>query len=49
MAADGATTWILTASPENHAATAGHGFTVIGCKERRRLIERMHAAAGVSA
>jgi len=36
MAADGATTWILTASPENHAATADHGFTVIGCKERRR-------------
>lgn len=36
MAADGATTWILTASPENHAATADHGFSVIGCKERRR-------------
>lgn len=36
MAADRATTWILTASPENHAATAEHGFTVIGCKERRR-------------
>lgn len=36
MVADGATTWILTASPENHAATADHGFTVIGCKERRR-------------
>lgn len=36
MAADPAKTWILTASPENHAATADHGFTVIGCKERRR-------------
>ena len=36
MAADGAKTWILTASPENHAATAQHGFSVIGCKERRR-------------
>ncbi len=36
MAADGATTWILTASPENHAATADRGFAVIGCKERRR-------------
>lgn len=29
-------TWILTASPENHAATAEHGFSVIGLKERRR-------------
>jgi hypothetical protein len=29
-------TWILTASPENHAATAAHGFQVIGFKERRR-------------
>jgi hypothetical protein len=29
-------TWILTASPENHAATAAHGFSVIGFKERRR-------------
>lgn len=36
MAADGARTWILTASPENHAATAARGFRVIGCKERRR-------------
>lgn len=36
MPADDAKTWILTASPENHAATAEHGFTVIGCKERRR-------------
>ena len=36
MAPDGAKTWILTASPENHAATEAHGFTVIGCKERRR-------------
>ncbi len=29
-------TWILTASPENHAATAEHGFRVIGVKERNR-------------
>ncbi len=29
-------TWILTGSPENHAATAAHGFTVIGLKERNR-------------
>jgi EVE domain len=29
-------TWILTASPENHAATAEHGFAVIGVKERNR-------------
>ncbi|MEA2186638.1 MAG: hypothetical protein QOK16_1649 [Solirubrobacteraceae bacterium] len=36
MTADGARTWILTGSPENYAATAAHGFSVIGCKERRR-------------
>jgi len=36
MAADEARTWILTGSPENHAATAAHGYAVIGCKERRR-------------
>ena len=29
-------TWILTGSPENHAATAQHGYALIGCKERRR-------------
>jgi predicted RNA-binding protein len=29
-------TWILTASPDNHAATAEHGFKVIGLKERNR-------------
>jgi hypothetical protein len=29
-------TWILTGSPENHAATAERGHTLIGCKERRR-------------
>ena len=28
--------WILTASPDNHAATAEHGFGVIGLKERNR-------------
>jgi hypothetical protein len=31
-----ARTWILTGSPENHAATQAHGFTVIGLKERNR-------------
>lgn len=36
MVQDGARTWILTGSPENYATTAAHGFTVIGCKERRR-------------
>jgi hypothetical protein len=29
-------TWILTASPENHAVTSEHGFGVIGVKERNR-------------
>ena len=29
-------TWILTGSPENHAATAARGYTLIGMKERRR-------------
>lgn len=29
-------TWILTGSPENHAATREHGFSVIGLKERNR-------------
>ncbi len=29
-------TWILTGSPENHAATRAHGFSVIGLKERNR-------------
>jgi predicted RNA-binding protein len=36
MASDDARTWILTGSPENYAATAARGHTVIGCKERRR-------------
>lgn len=36
MAADGARTWILTGSPDNHAATAAHGYAVIGAKEGRR-------------
>ncbi len=31
-----ARTWILTGSPENYAATADHGFAVIGLKERNR-------------
>jgi hypothetical protein len=30
------TTWILTGSPENHAATREHGYRVIGMKEGRR-------------
>jgi hypothetical protein len=29
-------TWILTGSPENYEATAEHGFSVIGIKERNR-------------
>jgi hypothetical protein len=29
-------TWILTGSPENHAATAARGFALIGLKERNR-------------
>ncbi|CAB4936298.1 unannotated protein [freshwater metagenome] len=29
------TTWILTGSPENFAATRDHGFRVVGMKERR--------------
>jgi hypothetical protein len=29
-------TWILTGSPENHAATRDHGYGVIGLKERNR-------------
>jgi EVE domain-containing protein len=32
----GARTWILTGSPENYAATAEHGYRVIGLKERNR-------------
>ena len=35
-AADAHRTWILTGSPENHAATAAHGYRVIGLKERNR-------------
>src|ERR671939_852013 len=31
-------TWILTGSPENFAATAERGFTLIGMKERRRAM-----------
>ena len=30
------TTWILTGSPENFAATREHGFGLVGFKERRR-------------
>lgn len=36
MPADTPHTWVLTASPENHAATREHGFSVIGIKERNR-------------
>lgn len=36
MPSDDPHTWILTASPENHAATAERGFSVIGIKERNR-------------
>lgn len=36
------TTWVLTGSPENFAATRERGFRVIGMKERRRrLAERI--------
>ena len=28
--------WVLTGSPENFAVTRERGFTLIGCKERRR-------------
>ena len=31
-----ARTWILTGSPENHAATRALGYSLIGMKERRR-------------
>jgi len=31
-----ASSWILTGSPENHAATEARRFTVIGLKERNR-------------
>jgi hypothetical protein len=31
-----ARTWILTGSPENHAATREHRFSVIGFKDRNR-------------
>jgi hypothetical protein len=33
---DAPRTWVLTSAPDNHAATAALGFTVIGMKERRR-------------
>ncbi|WP_205697285.1 EVE domain-containing protein [Conexibacter sp. SYSU D00693] len=33
---EAATTWVLTGSPENFAATRAHGFRLIGMKERRR-------------
>jgi predicted RNA-binding protein len=29
-------TWVLTSSPDNHEATAEHGFEVIGIKQRNR-------------
>ena len=31
-----ARTWILTGSPENHAATAAREYSLIGLKERNR-------------
>ena len=36
MAQDAPTTWILTGSPDNFAATRERGFSVIGMKQRRR-------------
>jgi hypothetical protein len=49
-----ARTWILTGSPENHAATRDHDFTVIGLKERNGhdadiLVDQLTAAAGARA
>jgi hypothetical protein len=44
-------TWILTGSPDNHAATAENDFSLIGLKELRRthdaalLVQRLGAAA----
>jgi hypothetical protein len=32
----GPATWVLTGSPDNFAATAAHGFRVVGFKQRRR-------------
>ena len=31
-------TWVLTGSPENYEATAARGHSLIGMKERRRLM-----------
>jgi len=31
-------TWVLTGSPDDHAATAARGRTLIGTKERRRAL-----------
>ena len=31
-------TWVLTGSPDNYAATAARGHTLIGMKERRRAM-----------
>ena len=42
--ADAPTTWILTGSPENYAATRERGFSLIGMKERRRLQAQQMAA-----
>ncbi|MEA2221291.1 MAG: hypothetical protein QOJ35_3917 [Solirubrobacteraceae bacterium] len=36
MVASPPRTWVLTSSPDNHAATAARGFAVIGIKERNR-------------
>jgi hypothetical protein len=53
MAADGARTWILTGSPDNHAATAAHGYAqgrlrTVSDANATLLVERMRAAAGVT-
>jgi hypothetical protein len=42
--ADAPTTWILTGSPENFAATRELGFALVGMKERRRLQAQQMAA-----
>jgi hypothetical protein len=45
-------TWILTGSPENHAATREHDWPVIGLKvalDESVPMDRMTAAAGARA
>jgi len=41
---DAPRTWVLTRSPDIHAATAAHGFSLAA-----PLMNRTHVAGGVSA